>query len=75
MMRKRREKIELLEGARSAALEGRMICSVLRDICRSRLKLIYRVGRTMPAVFNRDVVMIASGYHRRNEYDLTKIEE
>jgi hypothetical protein len=52
-----------------------MIYSVLRHNHRSRLELIYRVGRTMPAVFNRDEVMIASGYHRRNEYGLTKNEE
>jgi hypothetical protein len=53
MLRKRRGKVELLEGQDRAALKGKAICSVLRHNRRSRLELIYGVGRTILAVFNR----------------------
>jgi hypothetical protein len=75
MLRKRRGKVELLEGQDRAALKGNVICSVLRHNHRSRLELIYGVGRTIPAVFNRKHVMIASGYHPRSEYELMEYEE
>lgn len=54
---------------------GRRIFSVLRHNHTSRMELIEGVGRTIPAVFNKDDVMVASGYHPRSEYELMKNEE